>query len=74
MREDPGLRVQAEYGRRHGRQEQQQQQQSGAGVRARQGPGSPGHLPGRALPSAPCWRKQSGQDSTVTHAGSGLCL
>lgn len=35
MREDPGLRVQAEHGRRRGRQERQQQH----GVRARQGPG-----------------------------------
>lgn len=47
-REDAGLRVQAEHGRRRGRQEQQQQ--SGAGVRARQGPvTSSCHLPARAL-------------------------
>lgn len=48
MREDPGLRVQAEHGGRLGRQEQQQQPR--AAVRARQGPGSPGHR------AAPCWR------------------
>lgn len=39
VRADSGLRVQAEHGRRLGRQEQQQQ--SRAAIRARQGHGSP---------------------------------